>query len=182
VGKMKKLIILFIFAWEILGYGTEQGDITYEVRAGIQVNIVLDNVHFLDMEAGKFFGLDVYKRVSGRLDLGLGAQYNTVESTKFEGTASEEAITITRMPIYAVAKLHLAQTFFLNPYFKILAGYQVMLDADVEGLENGSYYGAGIGIELGDFVLDYMYTAEENKGDSQYRGSVGHALALGYRF
>ena len=63
-----------------------------------------------------------------------------------------------------------------------MAGYQVMLDADVEGLENGSYYGAGIGIELGDFVLDYMYTAEENKGDSQYRGSVGHALALGYRF
>ena len=43
VGKIKKLIILFIFAWEILGYGTEQGDITYEVRAGIQVNIVLDN-------------------------------------------------------------------------------------------------------------------------------------------
>ena len=63
-----------------------------------------------------------------------------------------------------------------------MAGYQVMLDADVEGLENGSYYGAGIGIELGDFVLDYMYTAEENKGDSQYRCSVGHALALGYRF
>lgn len=179
---MKKFIILFILSWNIFAYGTEQGDITYEFRAGIQVNVVLDNVHFLDMEAGKFIGMDVYKRVSGRLDLGIGAQYNSVESTKFEGTSDEEAVTITRIPLYAVAKLHLAQTFFLNPYIKVLAGYQVMLDANVEGLENGSYYGAGIGIELGDFVLDYMYTAEENKGDSQYRGSVGHALALGYRF
>lgn len=180
---MKKVVYLFFLILTFSAYSaTDIGDITYEARAGIQVNVVLDNVHFLDLEAGKFFGLDIYKRVSGRLDLGAGLQYNIVESTKFENTANEESISIRRMPVYAVIKLHLAETFFLNPYIKLLGGYQIMLDADIEGLENGPYYGAGIGIELGDFVIDYMYTVEENKGDSQYRGSIGHALAIGYRF
>lgn len=174
---MKKLILFLLLNFGILAFGTSPGDITYEVKGGVQFNVVLDNVNFLDFEAAKFISLDILKRVSGRLDFGLGAQYNSVETTK-DSTVG----TLTRLPIYVVSKLHLAQTFPLNPYLKLLAGYQVMLQSDVEGLGGGPYYGIGIGLEVGYFVFDYAFTIEENRGDSEYRGAIGHSLALGYRF
>lgn len=175
---MKKLILFIVILLEVFAIGTEQGDITFEPKVGVQVNVVVDNVHLFDLEAAKFFTLDVFKRVSGRLDLGLGFQWNEVETTRH----GVEAGTMTRLAIYAIAKLHLAQTFFINPYFKILGGYQLMLEDAESGLGNGAYYGAGIGLELADIVIDYAYTAESNEGDTEVRGAIGHALSLGYRF
>ncbi len=175
---MKKSIIFMLICISTFALGTEQGDITFEPKIGVQVNVVLDNVHLFDFEAAKFVTLDVFKRVSGRLDLGLGIQWNEVETTR----QGADAGTMTRLPIYAIAKLHLAQTFFINPYLKVLGGYQLMLEDAESGMGNGAYYGAGIGLELADFVLDYAYTAESNEGDTEVRGAIGHALSLGYRF
>lgn len=179
---MKKILILFVLLnISIFAFGTEPGDITYEPKIGIQINVVIDNVNLFDFEAAKFVNLDVYKRVSGRLDLGLGIQWNEVATTKTSGGLPITG-TLTRIPVYGVAKFHLAKTFPVNPYIKVLAGYQMMIDSDVEGVEGGSYYGAGIGLEMGYVVIDYAYTVESNEGASDFRGAIGHALAIGYRF
>jgi len=89
---------------------------------------------------------------------------------------------MTRVPIYAITKLHLAQTFPVNPYLKLLGGYQLMLEDAESGLGSGVYFGGGIGVEIGYLVIDYSYTVEKNEGETEIRGSIGHAVAVGYRF
>lgn len=175
---MKKFILFILICFSGFAIGTEKGDITFEPKIGVQVNVVIDNVNLFDLEVAKFITLDVFKRVSGRLDLGLGLQWNEVETTK----NGADSGTMTRLPIYGIAKVHLAQTFIINPYVKVLAGYQLMLEDAESGMGNGSYFGAGIGIELADFVVDYSYTAEKNEGSTEIRGAIGHALSIGYRF
>lgn len=161
-----------------MAFGTEPGDITFEPKVGVQINVVVDNVHLFDLEIAKFVTLDVFKRISGRIDLGIGVQWNEVATTKNDVDTG----TMTRLPVYAITKLHLAQTFPVNPYLKLLAGYQLMIEDAESGLGNGVYYGAGIGLEIGYFVVDYSFTAEKNEGDTEIRGSMGHALSVGYRF
>lgn len=175
---MKKIILFLFLSLGIMAFGTEPGDLTFEPKVGVQVNFVVDNVHLFDLEIAEFVTLDILKRVSGRIDLGFGVQWNEVATTKNDVDMG----TMTRMPVYIITKLHLAQTFFINPYLKLLAGYQIMLEDAESGLGSGVYYGISAGVELGDLVLDYAYTAEKNEGDTEIRGSIGHALSIGYRF
>lgn len=175
---MKKFLLFVVLSFSLLAFGTEPGDITYEPKVGIQVNVIIDNVHIFDLEAAKFVTLDVFRRMTGRIDLGLGAQWNEVSTTK----NGADGPLMSRLPIYGIVKLHMFQTFPVNPYLKVLAGYQFMLEDAETGMGNGSYLGAGIGVELGYFVIDYSYTVEKNEGSTEIRGAVGHALSLGYRF
>lgn len=175
---MKKIILFLVLSFNLFSFGTEPGDITYEPKVGVQVNFVIDNVHLFDLEAAKFITLDVFRRMTGRIDLGFGLQWNEVDTTK----NGADGALMSRMPVYAITKLHMFQSFPVNPYIKLLGGYQIVLEDAETGMGNGSYLGAGIGLELGYFVVDYSYTVEKNEGTTEIRGAVGHALSLGYRF
>lgn len=176
-----KFILLFIFFLLISEvFSKSAGEFVIEPKVGVNINLTLD-YELLNIEAIRFFGAEFYYKPTNRLDTGIGILYNKVETTKND-TPTDPIRKVERMPIYFALKAHLGNDWYINPYLKFIAGYQIILDSDFEGLENGQLYAIGLGLDIVDFTLEGSVNVEENEGNSEFRGAIGFSLALGYRF
>ncbi len=176
-----KFIFLFIFFILVLEvFAKSAGEFIIEPKVGLNINLTLD-YELLNIEAIKFFGAEFYYKPTNRLDTGIGILYNKVETTKND-TPTDPTRKVERMPIYFALKAHLGNNWHINPYVKFIAGYQIILDSDFEGLENGKLYAIGLGLEVINFTLEGSINIEENQGNEEFRGAVGFSLTLGYRF
>lgn len=176
---MKKFILIFIILISGI-YAASAGDIVIEPKAGININLTLDN-EFMNVEGIEFYGVEYYYKPTNRIDVGFGVLYQKVSTTKND-TPTEPTQTVERLPLYLAMKLHLGNDWVINPYIKLTAGYLIILDSDFEGLENGETYALGLGLEVANFTFEGSVNVEENHGNEDFRGALGFAMVIGYRF
>lgn len=155
------------------------------------------------------FALEGTRNITDNLELGLGIAYQQNAKLKTYSNHLKEKYEMgnyNSVPLYVIGKYNI--TTFSNgiiPYVKANLGYSFNFNeknvkfTDEIGsvstgnlkVNNGLYYGAGIGMEYNNFLMDIMYqqTAADAKisfqGEKTNQKSFDHSrvtLSLGYKF
>lgn len=153
--------------------------------------------------------LEGTRNIINNLELGLGIGYQQNAKLKTYSNHLKEKYEMgnyNSIPLYVTGKYNI--TTFSNgitPYIKANLGYSFNLNekdikfTDEAGItsteslkvDNGLYYGAGLGMEYNNFLMDIMYqqTSADAKvsfqGEKTNKKSFDHsrvALSLGYKF
>ena len=155
------------------------------------------------------FALEGTRNITDNLELGLGIAYQQNAKLKTHSNSLKEKYEMgnyNSVPLYVTGKYNI--TTFSNgitPYVKANLGYSFNLNeknvkfTDETGatstgnlkVDNGLYYGAGVGMEYNNFLMDIMYqqtTADAKvsfQGEKTNKKSFDHSrvtLSLGYKF
>lgn len=155
------------------------------------------------------FALEGTRDITDKLELGLGIAYQQNAKLKTHSNHLKEKYEMgnyNSIPLYVTGKYNI--TTFSNgmtPYVKANLGYSFNLNeknikiTDETGaastgnlkVDNGLYYGAGVGMEYNNFLMDIMYqqtTADAKvsiQGEKTNKKSFDHSrvtLSLGYKF
>lgn len=155
------------------------------------------------------FALEGTRNVTDKLELGLGVAYQQNAKLKSHSNHLYEKFEMgnyNSIPLYVIGKYDI--TTFSNgitPYIKANLGYSFNLnEKDVKMTEangvvtsgklkvdDGLYYGAGLGVEYNNFLMDVMYQQTMAKAKVTFEGanpdkkSFDHSrvtLSLGYKF
>ena len=152
--------------------------------------------------------IEVMREVYPNLELGLGLSYQDHGDPKSKsyGAWKYEMSGFKSVPLYATAKYNIPVEGNIKPYIKADLGYSFNMDngdfkiKDLEDgymesymlkVENGLYYGIGVGAEYNNFVVDLMYKVnkaevklqvnkENREKDDLYYSRV--TLSVGYKF
>jgi len=163
-------------------------------------------------------GVELQRNINEFFSTGIGASYQDHSkghnySYDFSGTASrpsvhydETAGSFDSAPVYLFGKYAFGNLGKLRPYIKGDVGYSFNFgegDFEARGsngdffhpklkVDNGIYYGAGMGLEYKNLFGEVMYKMQEAKfetdnfnGTEKYRGEVDYSRIitnLGYRF
>lgn len=157
------------------------------------------------------FALEGTRNITDNLELGLGIAYQQNAKLKTHSNHLKEKYEMgnyNSVPLYVTGRYNI--TTFSNeiiPYVKANLGYSFNLNEkdvkfrDTDGVgvtstgnlkvDNGLYYGAGVGMEYKDFLMDIMYqqTIADAKvsfqGEKTNKKSFDYSrvtLSLGYKF
>lgn len=155
------------------------------------------------------FALEGTRNITDKLELGLGVAYQQNAKLKSHSNHLYEKFEMgnyNSVPLYVIGKYDI--TTFSNgitPYVKANLGYSFNLnEKDVKMTEttgeiisgklkvdDGLYYGAGLGVEYNNFLMDLMYqqtmakakvTSEGVTSDKKNFDHSRVTLSLGYKF
>lgn len=155
------------------------------------------------------FALEGTRNITDNLELGLGIAYQQNAKLKTYSNRLKEKYEMgnyNSVPLYVTGKYNI--TTFSNgitPYVKANLGYSFNLNeksvkfTDETGVtstgnlkvDNGLYYGAGVGMEYNNFLMDIMYqqtTADakiSSQGEKTNKKNFDYSritLSLGYKF
>lgn len=181
---MKKILLTCLLSSSLFAF--QPGEVIFEPKIGTGINFVLDSDIF-NAEGYTTYGLETYYKATPRTDVGLGIIYNEVSTTRKARNNSDADGYLKRVPVYLCAKVHLGNDWPINPYLKLIFGYQFMLDSEIEGYGDGRYYGGALGLDLLNFTAEVFITIDSNEEytdvtDDTYRSALGYGMTLGYRF
>lgn len=202
---MKKVLLglAVVSSMAMAGEGTN-----LYLKTGLDISGKFDKVNILGKNVNKSesdrLGFDLTAEVTREfypnLELGLGLSYQDhgrPESVLLQGEKIQNT-GYKSLPIYTLVKYNISLESNIKPYLKADLGYSFNFgEKDLKtshtsintSIDNGLYYGLGVGAEYNNFIVELMYKV--NKSDIKYEGSKlpkkdydysRTTLSFGYRF
>jgi|GEM_PF-4706195 len=115
--------------------------------------------------------IEVQKEMNSYLSVGFGSGYHQGAELEKLGennsTSNEDnLILFNSIPVYVTGQLYFFKSNFLRIYTKLNYGYSYNFEDELAKkrnikIENGNYYGAGLGLELKAIILEIIYEVNE---------------------
>lgn len=178
---MNKLLLICLLSSSLFAF--QPGEIIFEPKIGICSNSSSSENSFdLALKGEGRFGLEAYYRTSPKTDIGLGVMYSVLDSKE-----TEDDDSLVRIPVYLSAKAHFGNDWLINPYLKLVLGYQFIPDTDLKESKNNDYYGAVFGLDIKNFTFEtfiYVYSNGEyiKFSPKNFQSTLGYTASIGYRF
>lgn len=153
---------------------------------------------------GGEIALEGYKSFNDNFDLGVGLAYqmHADRKTQHVGDVKISGVEYDSVPVYLTAKYNFGLDSEIKPYLKANLGYSFNLNpskikAKESGVsesykmkvDNGMYWGAGVGLEYNNFTVDVMYAVtgaktkpKDDDGSKKNNYYERIVLSAGYRF
>lgn len=115
--------------------------------------------------------IEVQKKMNSYLNIGFGSGYHQgAELEKLGSSISSKTednlVLFNSIPVYITGQLYFFKSNFLRIYTKFNYGYSYNFEDKLAKkreikIENGNYYGAGLGLELKAIILELIYEVNE---------------------
>lgn len=192
---MKKslLAVLMMFALVLPVLASESGDMEVVGKLGLNLapTVKLEAAgqsETEDANAAFALGADFFYNVNPSVALGLGI--TNVFNSEIKETDGAK-IGFTNIYFAVKPKIALESEIFNSLYFLGQVGYGMTRISDADGIdniENGLYWGIGIGTEIQSFIVEVLYSVNSLKFDGfgspeKIDGTYSTiALNVGYKF
>lgn len=157
----RKLLILIVAAMSGMSlYGEGLG-----IKAGLFLKAEMPD--FEELDNGFNLQLSYDFAVKDAWDLGLGAEFGT----KFDDGNNELAV----YPVFGEIKYNFDRKEKVNPYLIAKLGYPILSQwgDTAKGAESMVYFGAGAGVDYGNFSFELLVDGLSVKEDLEYTSNAG---------
>jgi outer membrane protein W len=185
---MKKILLCMMFLFGSAIYSFVPGEVYYEAKLARGLNFTVDSSNSdarIEVKGIGYYGLETYYKITDRVDVGTGVWYIISTTTKINADSTRVSETTQKTPAYVIVKMHMypEDINIVNPYAKLMYGYEFVQDSDIDAVEDGEYMGVAVGAGWMNLIAEAFMTVEGNYESSEdFETATVFGLALGYRF
>lgn len=177
------VIMIFVLTAPLFALSKYEGKTEADIKAGFMINPSLKtDAGTTDMNMTFSIGTDFYYYAVPSIGIGFGA--NNIFGAKVKDGGDDAKYEFSNLYFALKPKISFDD---YSIYYIGQIGYGLIRATDFAGsVENGLYFGMGVGVEYESFIFEILYSANNGKltagSDSSDITYSTLALNIGYRF
>lgn len=177
------VLLILLLTTPLFALSRDNGKVEADIKAGFIINPSLKtDSGTTDMDMTFSIGTDFYYYAIKSIGMGLGA--NNIFGAKVKNGGSDAKYEFSNLYFALKPKISFSD---YNVYYIGQIGYGLIRATDFAGtIENGMYFGIGVGVEYESFIFEILYSSNNGKiksgSDSSDITYSTLALNMGYRF